>query len=189
MKKISAILLVVAFSMLFVGAGCSHDSAEDVSELSNMKDVSFIPGDNSYSFSAQLPLDWEEDKVIYAPAVMYLSPVLEGDDFRENIIIARYGFIEEEVDMNIDDYFASATSGVENTAGYEPIFQENTTVSGFPAITHSYYYASDIGKLVFTQTVVKTDKEGYLFNYSASPKEVDKYMKVFKDFLNSIIIK
>lgn len=193
MKKNSLSLLVVAFSMLFVGAGCSYEaSVGDVQELSDFQTFEYSSPDSSFSISGKYPKGWTEDRTVDSSTLtMLFSDFPEGDDFRENVNIVRFQFAPEEVDMSVDEYADSALEGSDEVKGYKFVSRIKGTVSGFPAVTNAYQTTeyNDGAVIQFTQTIVKTNNSGYLITFTGTPEGIKKYQKVYDDFLKSIIIK
>ena len=197
MKKSNLSLLVVAFSMLFVGAGCSYEaSVGEVKDLplpsvSEVKEVSVADKSGDFNISGNIAEDWTEDKEADPRVLtMFFSPEAEGDAFRENINIMGFLFAEGEAEMTIDEYVDSAMSGSEQAPGYKLLSRKSLTVAGYPAITVVYQADNaKAGRLQFEQTLFKTEKEGFLVTFTGTPEGALEFEQVYQDFLKSIVVK
>jgi len=191
MKKSNLGLLVVAFSVLFVGAGCSKEASDtNVSELQDSKSFSYSDSNNTYEISGLIAKDWTENKDA-DPRVetMFFSPEKEGDDFRENINIVRFEFADGEKEMTIDEYADSALTGSDRSPGYKLLSRTSSTISGYPAVHVVYQAYSTPGLMQFEHTFFKTDKEGYMVTFTGTPDGAVEFEQVYQDFLKSIVAK
>ena len=197
MKKSNLSLLGVAFSMLFVGAGCSYEaSVGEVKDLplpsvSEVKEVSIVGENGNFNISGTIAEDWLENKEADPRVLtMFFSPESRGDIFRENINIMGFLFAEGEAEMTIDEYVDSAMSGTDEAPGYKFLSRKSLTVAGYPAITVTYQADNaKAGRLQFEQTLFKTEKEGFLVTFTGTPEGALEFEQVYQDFLKSISVK
>lgn len=188
MKKINFNLLVVAFSMLFVGAGCSYDvSVGNVEDVMTTKPFNYSDASYGYNFSGELSDDWHEIEASDPSLLVMFAPKVYADqNFHENINVYWASFLPEEVNLSIEDYSASAMLGVDQYPDYKFISKDNVTVDGYPAMAYTYQFTQNDKTVHIQQLIVKTNKEGYIITYKSSPDSPERYQKVFDSFLKTL---
>ncbi|OGH85041.1 MAG: hypothetical protein A2493_03795 [Candidatus Magasanikbacteria bacterium RIFOXYC12_FULL_33_11] len=197
MKKSNLSLLVVAFSMLFVGAGCSYEaSVGEVKDLPlpvrEVKEVTVADKSGNFNISGTIAEDWVEDKEADPRVLtMFLSPTSETDTFRESINVMGFLFAEGEAEMTLDENVDSSLTGLDQDPGYKFLSRTSGTIGGYPAITVVYQVDSATARrrVQFEQTFFKTEKEFYMVTFAATPESAVEFEQDYQDFLKSISVK
>lgn len=188
MRKLNLSLFVVAFSMLFVGAGCSYEaSVGDVQEVVNTKPFNYSDASYGYNFSGELSDDWQEIEAADPSFLVMFAPKVYADpNFHENINVYWGSFLPEEVNMPLEDFSARAVLGVDQYPDYEFISKDTMTVGGYPSMSYTYEFTQNDKTVHIQQMILKTDKEGYIITYKSSPNSPVSYQKVFDNLLKTL---
>lgn len=179
MKKL---LLILSLSTLFVMVGCSRSSTGD-QEQAKIDMQTF----STTWFSIQYPVGRNYQENVYGSHVMFFSPQLSWDNFRENV-----GIVSERLpdEMSIDDYYMTIQQQLSSfIQNYQEISNEDVSLGTLPAKKVVYVGAQGDYKLKRMQTILIKDKQVYILSYTASEGTFDDFSQEAEAMMASFQLK
>ena len=179
MKKL---LLLTSLLGVVLLAGCGTKTGTTVTTTTTTMQTFDGSG-----FSIQYPANWNEQENVYGASVMFFSPQLSGDQFRENV-----GIVTEVLptDMAVADYYTSIKTTITNyIKDYQELSNEDITIGDVAAKKIVYVGMQSNYKLKWMQVLVIKNKVAYVINYTASADTFADFSKEADAMIKSFVLK
>ena len=165
-------------------AGCGANTGTTVATTTTATAVKTFDGTG---FSIQYPATWNAQENVYGASVMFFTPQLSGDKFRENV-----GIVTEVLptDMSVADYYISIKAQLTNMIkDYQELSNEDITIGDVAAKKIVYVGTQDSYKLKWMQVLAIKNKVAYVINYTASADTFDQFSKEADAIVKSFVLK
>ncbi|MCX6822626.1 MAG: DcrB-related protein [candidate division SR1 bacterium] len=183
MKKLLTLTSLLAIVFL---AGCGTKTATTTPSTTTTTASTTQTFDGT-GFSIQYPTARTVKENVYGASVMFFSPQLSGDQFRENV-----GIVTEilPTDMAIADYYTSIKAQLTNMIkDYQELSNEDITIGDVTAKKIVYVGTQSNYKLKWMQVLVIKNKVAYVINYTASAATFDQFSKEADAMVKSFVLK
>lgn len=182
MKKV---LLLTSLLGVVLLAGCGTKTPTGT--VDTVATGSVVTTFTTTGFSVEYPATWTAQENVYGAQVMFFSPQLSGDKFRENV-----GIVSETLpsDLAVADYYTSIKNQLTSIVqGYQELSNEDITLAGVAAKKIVYVGTQSNYELKWMQVLLIKDKTAYVISYTASAGTFDEFSKEADAIVKSFVLK
>ena len=133
-------------------------------------------------FSISRPIDWTPEIELEAGIASFYSPPIPGDPFTENFNIARLDVPDE---LTFDLYVQADARNLTQGTAVEIVDSGETMLDDSVAATVRFRTNVDGVDIGFVRAITLRDGLAYEFTFSASEEDMDRWLPIVEQFINS----